>query len=281
MGRDHTIHAAVAGYVKYYRDPQRHPKRQYIGVVFDKADRLPRPPGAPRKRKVGLVAGPRKEIEPIEPTAIGPSGIPLMVTRHETSRITETATSVTAETTSVEVTQTVVETPRKLADLSRTFKEPSSVIAALAEEKYRARKAYDAKRKELRAKREEELSERQGTRIFRLQDNYAYRETNWEIGRLVGDPGMVQGTEKAESRKRKFRNRRGKRNNAYRALRQSAAEKVERREEYRKFVAAKRALRAAQEAEFKAKRARGELDGKEGGKAKKSDAKAKDKKVKA
>src|SRR5687768_12904031 len=34
MGRDHTIHAMATGYVKYYRDPARHPDRKYIGVVF-------------------------------------------------------------------------------------------------------------------------------------------------------------------------------------------------------------------------------------------------------
>ncbi|KAK0638620.1 ribosomal L27 protein-domain-containing protein [Cercophora newfieldiana] len=273
IGRDHTIHAAVAGYVKYYRDPQRHPKRQYIGVVFDKADRLPYPVGAPRKRKVGLVAGPRKEIAPVEPTAIGPSGIPLMVTRHQQTQVSETPSTVTATATSVEVTEPAGETPR-------TFKDGNSVIAALMEEKLRARKLYDAKRRELRAKREEELRERQGTRVFRLQDNYAYRETNWEIGRLVGDAGVVQGTENTSSRKRKFRNRRRRRNTVYSTIKQNALEKVERRDEYRKFVVAKRLQRAAHEAEIKAKMAKGEKVAMDG-KTKKTDGKAKDKKVKA
>jgi hypothetical protein len=40
MGRDHTIFAQETGYVKYYTDPEKHPKRKYIGVVFE-GDVLP------------------------------------------------------------------------------------------------------------------------------------------------------------------------------------------------------------------------------------------------
>ncbi|QIX02545.1 hypothetical protein AMS68_008062 [Peltaster fructicola] len=56
MGRDHTIHAAEPGYVRYYRDPLRHPKRKYIGVVFNKEQELPQPPNAPRVRRLGMLA---------------------------------------------------------------------------------------------------------------------------------------------------------------------------------------------------------------------------------
>ncbi|KAF2754668.1 hypothetical protein EJ05DRAFT_479108 [Pseudovirgaria hyperparasitica] len=58
MGRDHTLHAAVAGYVKYYRNPALHPKRKYIGVVFNRDDTLPYPPNAARKRRLGMDAVP-------------------------------------------------------------------------------------------------------------------------------------------------------------------------------------------------------------------------------
>lgn len=58
MGRDHTIFARQAGYVKYYRDPLRHPKRQYIGVVFERDQTLPFPRNAPRQRRLGMVAMP-------------------------------------------------------------------------------------------------------------------------------------------------------------------------------------------------------------------------------
>ncbi|TKA24611.1 hypothetical protein B0A50_06371 [Salinomyces thailandicus] len=56
QGRDHTIHAAVPGYVRYYRDPARHPKRKYIGIVFDKNQNLPQPVHAVRRRSLGMLA---------------------------------------------------------------------------------------------------------------------------------------------------------------------------------------------------------------------------------
>lgn len=56
MGRDHTIFALQPGYVKYYRDPLKHPKRQYIGVVFERSQTLPQPPNAVRRRRLGMLA---------------------------------------------------------------------------------------------------------------------------------------------------------------------------------------------------------------------------------
>jgi large subunit ribosomal protein L27 len=56
MGRDHTIYATESGYVKYYKDPLKHPKRQYIGVVFERDQMLPLPRNAARKRRLGMVA---------------------------------------------------------------------------------------------------------------------------------------------------------------------------------------------------------------------------------
>lgn len=61
MGRDHTVYATEHGYVKFYKDPQRHPDRQYIGVAFEKVDKLPYPRNAPTRRRVGLVAVPRQD----------------------------------------------------------------------------------------------------------------------------------------------------------------------------------------------------------------------------
>lgn len=81
MGRDHTIHAMATGYVKYYRDPLRHPKRKYIGVVFDRNDVLPYPINAARKRKLNKTAHSIKPVVP-EPE-LSPSGIPIQVTRVE------------------------------------------------------------------------------------------------------------------------------------------------------------------------------------------------------
>ncbi|KAA6413205.1 MAG: ribosomal L27 [Lasallia pustulata] len=56
MGRDHTIFALQKGYVKYYKDPEKHPKRKYIGVVFNRDDPLPLPRNSARRRRLGMVA---------------------------------------------------------------------------------------------------------------------------------------------------------------------------------------------------------------------------------
>lgn len=56
MGRDHTIFALQKGYVKYYKDPEKHPKRKYIGVVFNRDDPLPLPRNSARRRRFGMVA---------------------------------------------------------------------------------------------------------------------------------------------------------------------------------------------------------------------------------
>jgi len=61
MGRDHTLYAMQGGYVKYYRDPRLHPKRRYIGVVFERTQTLPTPLNAVRRRKLGMIAVPRMD----------------------------------------------------------------------------------------------------------------------------------------------------------------------------------------------------------------------------
>ncbi|KAG6006946.1 hypothetical protein E4U21_006565 [Claviceps maximensis] len=79
MGRDHTIHSMATGYVKYYRDPSRHPDRKYIGVVFNKTDTLPYPQHAERKRRLNMTAFTIRA--PDEKQALSPSGIPFEVRR--------------------------------------------------------------------------------------------------------------------------------------------------------------------------------------------------------
>lgn len=59
MGRDHTIYATQAGYVRYYLDPEKHSERRYIGVVFEKDGMLPVPRNAPSRRKLNMVSVPR------------------------------------------------------------------------------------------------------------------------------------------------------------------------------------------------------------------------------
>ncbi|KAE8375918.1 ribosomal L27 protein-domain-containing protein [Aspergillus bertholletiae] len=64
LGRDHTIYATEAGYVRYYLDPERHPDRKYIGVCFEKDGKLPTPRNAPTRRKLNRVAVPRIDDAP-------------------------------------------------------------------------------------------------------------------------------------------------------------------------------------------------------------------------
>jgi large subunit ribosomal protein L27 len=45
-----------SGYVRYYKDPNLHPKRQYIGVALEKDHTLPYPPNAARRRRLNMVA---------------------------------------------------------------------------------------------------------------------------------------------------------------------------------------------------------------------------------
>ena len=76
MGRDHTIYAKEKGYVVYYKDPEQlslgvgaagyggaggtvgkkkvREGRKYIGVVLEREDRLPRPRGTVRRRRLGM-----------------------------------------------------------------------------------------------------------------------------------------------------------------------------------------------------------------------------------
>ncbi|EAQ82964.1 hypothetical protein CHGG_10782 [Chaetomium globosum CBS 148.51] len=235
MGRDHTIHAAVAGYVKYYRDPARHPKRQYIGVTFNREDKLPYPVSAPRRRKLSLVAVPRRVEQPVEETT-APSGIPRSVTRHE---VIEKAEAETPEA------DKAAEKPREFVPLA----DGNSIVANLVRDKLRSRFLAQAKREAHNREKQKELDARKGTRVFHLQPDYSYRESNWEIGRLVGDAGSVPGANESESRKAKFRLRRRKRMMHFKGIKKRKVAKAGRRDEYRTKVREKRALRLAQRAE--------------------------------
>ncbi|ERF73177.1 hypothetical protein EPUS_03018 [Endocarpon pusillum Z07020] len=61
IGKDHTIYATVAGYVRYYQDPLRHPKRRFIGVALERdgpGSVLPTPPNAATRRRLGMYVAP-------------------------------------------------------------------------------------------------------------------------------------------------------------------------------------------------------------------------------
>lgn len=76
IGRNHTIFAREAGYVRYYLDPERHPDRKYIGVCFEKEGKLPTPRNAPSRRKLNRIAVPRvtDEEEPGQPDLLVSTG---------------------------------------------------------------------------------------------------------------------------------------------------------------------------------------------------------------
>ena len=84
MGRNFTIHSKVTGYVKYYRDPARHPDRKYIGVVFRKEDTLPYPKHAERKRRLGMTAIVPRDAQ--KTAGLSASGIPSVVRRTDPER---------------------------------------------------------------------------------------------------------------------------------------------------------------------------------------------------
>ncbi|TGZ84582.1 ribosomal protein L27 [Ascodesmis nigricans] len=65
MGRDHTIFAMAPGFVRYYRDPAKHPKRKYIGIALTPEQKLPHPLNAARVRRLGRVEVPLTEPEPM------------------------------------------------------------------------------------------------------------------------------------------------------------------------------------------------------------------------
>ncbi|EUC41043.1 hypothetical protein COCMIDRAFT_107207 [Bipolaris oryzae ATCC 44560] len=69
FGRDHCIFATESGYVRYYRDPRLHPKRQYIGVALEKDHTLPYPPNAARRRRLNFTPVPVASPPPASESA--------------------------------------------------------------------------------------------------------------------------------------------------------------------------------------------------------------------
>ncbi|CAK7216925.1 hypothetical protein SCUCBS95973_002978 [Sporothrix curviconia] len=208
LGRDHTIHAAVAGYVKYYRDPQRHPDRQYIGITFERNDTLPYSPNAPRKRRLGLVAVPRKAAPAFEP--LTRSGIPRRVIRKagivevgEAEAAAAAAAAATGptkgETAAAEAADAVL-----AADAAAAVPQKKETKAARAARRWNA---Y------IRIKRT--------NRVLYVNKNYAYRESNFAIGRLMG---KNNGTRRYGSRSAVLRHRRTQRDEQLRQRKELLAQ---------------------------------------------------------
>lgn len=219
----------MAGYVKYYRDPLRHPTRQYIGVTFNREDKLPYPPNAARRRRLGLIATTRKP-EPKTPDVVGPSGIPLWVVRPGGPG---------QEAADLEVTES--EGAEGAAEQSRSGRPVKQV-------KLTKKAAARKQTRERRALRLQHQMVRRETRVLHLQSDYSYREYNWEIGRLTGPAGRVVGAGKLGSRKGRLRARRRRREVHFKVLKTAAQAGKERRAAYLQEVAEQREIRARTEA---------------------------------
>lgn len=63
----------------YYRDPDKHKKRKYIGVVFERHHTLPQPPNAVRRRKLGMLAYQMPETVAYQPTGDLATAVPRSV----------------------------------------------------------------------------------------------------------------------------------------------------------------------------------------------------------
>lgn len=190
----------MAGFVKYYRDPYQHPDRQYIGVTFDRGDTLPHHPHAARKRRLGMVAVPRKAAPTFEP--LTRSGIPRRVIRKagviEASAATTTQEAATESSESPDADTAAVqaaEAAANEADENSPYKKGKETKAARAARRWNA---Y------IRIKRT--------NRVLFVGKNYAYRESNFQIGRLMGThKGKTPGTQRYGSRSAVLRHRRKKR----------------------------------------------------------------------
>lgn len=226
-GRDHTIHAAVEGYVKYYRDPQLHPTRQYIGVAFNRNDTLPYPKDAPRRRKLGMVAVTRKVHE--KKDAITASGIPRRVVRQagifdiedlesrlwsrdkarelaEARKVAASGPASGAGAAAAEAAAAAGETEATpITGGEKGEAEPSSAKSKKRTRSQQRRLVHPL------AFIQKRWLERRRTRTLHLNPrSYSYTETNAAIGRLTSRT-MYTPPWKLGGRKARFRARRGRR----------------------------------------------------------------------
>lgn len=158
MGRDHTIFALEAGFVKYYRNPTLHAKRRYIGVTFEKAQTLPTPPNAVRRRRLNMIAVPRMNLarEKEEAMEVGDLGI-------EISR-----------NASVEVLPgpQVVAEPTAGAEAQET-----KTVGGLT-------------KKQVREVQRERATGRVPDTELRMRPGYMYRESNYQVGQAAERAGV-------------------------------------------------------------------------------------------
>lgn len=162
MGRDHTIFATQTGFVKYYRDPAKHPKRQYIGVAFERTQTLPTPPNAARRRRLGMLAVPRKEPEAVSQVPVPMQGsvprpIPVVLNHQLPSLIR--------------------------MSLEQRQKESEDALSALE----KTAEPIRSRRKNIIVPKTIQTREGHG---LTMTSNYMFRETNAEIGRAAEKAGV-------------------------------------------------------------------------------------------
>ncbi|KAI1340767.1 ribosomal L27 protein-domain-containing protein [Xylariaceae sp. FL0016] len=191
MGRDHTIFALETGYVKYYKDPAKHPKRQYIGVVFNKEDVLPYPVHAMRKRRLNLIAQPIVVPEP-EPE-LSASGIPNTIIRQGFGRKPNPRDERIIKLQK-DGSYAYREENWRLGTLVRTEKRKMGSRRVAMKHRRRKAKAIGlemrAEREDKIARRKEALDEAQAAKFKKLREYRARVKAKTEAGGGGTNPGL-------------------------------------------------------------------------------------------
>lgn len=277
-GRDHTIHAAVQGYVKYYRDPERHPDKQYIGVAFNKEDTLPYPRNEPRRRKLNMLPVQRK-VGP-KPDDINASGLPRRVVipgglfdiqeleknlwrkdkKQELSEARKTAVQNAAEEPLSK--DEAAKKPSKKAknDVTNTVTpevDPATGALVPISPVTNEETPTEPQGKQTRTQQrrfvhhlefiQKRWLERRRTRTLHFNAaNYSYAETNTAIGRLASRTMYIPPW-KLGGRKSRFRSRRQRREKELLQQREKAAEDRIRKKERKLEAERKRAAKLAKQ----------------------------------
>lgn len=241
-GRDHTIHAAVEGYVKYYRDPERHPDKQYIGVAFNKEDTLPYPRNEPRRRKLNMVPVQRK-VTP-RPDDINASGLPRRVVIP--GNVFDVADLESRLWKSDKKRELNESNKAAAAAVGGSSEDATKDLALTPEEKPRTRTDQRRFVHKLEFIQKRWLERRRTRTLHFNAANYSYAESNSAIGRLAGRTMYIPPW-KLGGRRSRFRARRQRREKELARQRKAAEEERLRKREKKLKAEQKRAARLAKQ----------------------------------